>query len=419
MKAALLTMLCAAPCIFGAAKPRTVAVLNFTNASGAPSLDYLKSALPESVSATLSQNSSVKVVERAQITKVLSEIQLEQSGVLDGGEISRAGKLAKADVLLIGQFSGNPEKLTVVLKAVDVTSGVVLDGRTVEASLGDVLVQSGAAANSMMAIVSGRDLGYLTISSTPDDAEVLLDGALIGKTPIVEYKMAAGEHRIFIKKKGFKEQDNRIRVNAGERKKISESLAPARNAYSFHLGAGYRRFIPQSNLLTQGNVIVPRLGVAFGKFTAGAEMGIMLDLDHSYSYNSAFGTAIRQDRSYYLTTYSLAFDFEPFNDATYVSPFVGVFGGYARASDYRKLGDNTDQKLSSNDLFMYGARAGIEIMPKFIVSFIIEGRYETFNRNITRSVSFSNGVLGGLGSTDTSLSLANFSIGGAVRFNLQ
>ena len=76
MKAALLTMLCAAPCIFGAAKPRTVAVLNFTNASGAPSLDYLKSALPESVSATLSQNSSVKVVERAQITKAVSYTHL-------------------------------------------------------------------------------------------------------------------------------------------------------------------------------------------------------------------------------------------------------------------------------------------------------------------------------------------------------
>ncbi|MFO1471604.1 MAG: PEGA domain-containing protein [Turneriella sp.] len=417
MKAVLLTMLCAAPCLFGATKPRTVAVLNFTNTSGAPSLDYLKSALPESVSATLSQNGSVKIVERAQITKVLSEIQLEQSGVLDGGEVSRAGKLSKADVLLIGQFSGNPEKLTVVLKAVDVTSGVVLDGRTVEAGLGDVLVQSGAAANSMMAIVSGRDLGYLTISSAPDDAEVLLDGALIGKTPIVEYKIAAGEHRLYLRKKSFKESETSVNINRGERKSISENLAPQRKAYAVHLGLGYQRLIPQSSVLTQGNVAVPRVGIAFGKFTVGAEMSILLNMNHSYTYDSAFGTTISMPRSYYYTGYAVTFDFEPFDNATYVSPFVGAFAGFTRISDYKGLANGTTEKILSEDVMQFGARAGIEFLPKMPVSIIIEGRYQTFDRNIKRTLTTSNGILGAPASNDTSLSFANFSIGGSVRFN--
>lgn len=98
----------------------------------------------------------------------------------------------------------------------------------------------------MMAIVSGRDLGYLTVGASPVDAEVLLDGSLIGKTPLVEYKVAAGE-----------------------RKKMNELLAPARKASGIHLGLGNQRLIPQSNLLTQGNVIVPRIGISFGKFTTG------------------------------------------------------------------------------------------------------------------------------------------------------
>lgn len=402
---------------FAAKNTRSVAVLNFTNASGTASLDYLKSALPESVSATLSQNNSVKVVERSQIARVLSEIQLEQSGVLDGGEVSRAGKLARADVLLIGQFSGNPERLTVVLKAVDVATGIVLDGRTVETGLADVLTQSGQAANSMMAVVSGKDLAFLTISSVPDDADVLIDGSLVGRTPLVEYKVSAGEHRVFIKKKGYKEQETTIRVSARERKSFGETLPPQRKSYAVHIGLGYQRILPQSNVLTQGNVVVPRIGLSFGKLTIGAEITALLNMSHSYTYDSAFGTTISMPRSYYYTGYAATFDFEPFDNATYISPFVGAFIGYTRISDYKGLADGSTEKLVSHDLLQVGARAGIEILPKMPVSIVIEGRYQTFDRNIKRSVTSSNGIIGGPLSTDTSLSFANFSIGGAVRFN--
>jgi len=405
------------PAVTAAKGGRSVAVLNFTNSSGAASLDYLKSALPESISASLSQHGEIKVVERAQLTKVLSEIQLEQSGVLDSSVVSRAGKLAKADVLLLGQFSGNPEKLTVILKAVDVTSGVVLDGRTVEAGLADILNRAGAAANSMMAVVSGKALAYLTISSIPTDAEVLIDGAIIGKTPIVEYKIGAGEHRVFFRKQGYKEDETSVKLNAAERKTISETLAPARKPYAVHLGVGYQRFLPRSKELKEGNIIIPRIGIAFGKLTVGGEISIMLNLDHSYTYESAFGTTIKMPRSYYMTGYAITLDFEPFDNSTYISPFVGVFGGFARISDYKGLADNTTEKIRSEDVMQFGARAGFEILPKMAVSFLIEARYQVFDRDIVRSLSSSNGILGGLKSTDTNLSFSNFSIGGSFRVN--
>lgn len=396
---------------------KTVAVVNFVNSAGQPGLNYLKTALPESISGSLSASREVRVVERSGLTNILKEIELEQSGVVNTGEVARAGKLARADVLLMGSFSGNPEKITVTLKAVDVASGVVIEGRSVTAPLSDILEQCGQTSLAMAAAIAGGKMGLLTVTSTPDGAEVLVDGIVAGKTPLVEYKLSAGQHTLFVRKSGYQESEKNISVRAGTTERITETLAPARESVQMFMGFGYQRALPASNVLQAGNVFSGQLGINFGRWTADISFALNNGWNHSYTYATPFGS-LSQKREYTVSAFLLGIAVEPFSLGQYVSPYVGVFGGYTIVSDYRFKGaDDKRESVATHDLLQLGVKTGIEIMPKLRVSLFIEGRYNVFATTIQRSTYVSQGILGEPTSTTSDLSLTNFSIGGGARLN--
>lgn len=63
----------------------------------------------------------------------------------------------------------------------------------------------------------------LEISSTPDDAEIQIDGILVGMSPSTE-KISAGEHKIKVLKKGYAPWERTVKVEAGERLEIKAEL---------------------------------------------------------------------------------------------------------------------------------------------------------------------------------------------------
>ncbi len=399
------------------APKKTVAVVNFANVSGQPGLNYLKTALPESISGSLSASREIRVVERSGLSNLLKEIELEQSGVVNAGEVARAGKLARADALLMGSFSGNPEKITVTLKAVDVATGVVLEGRSVTAPLSDILEQSGQASLAMAAAIAGGKMGILTVSSVPDGADVLIDGIVVGKTPLVEYRLSAGQHTVFLRKSGYQEAENNVAVKAGITQRFDETLAPARESVQVFVGFGYQRAFPVVNTLQQGNVFSGQLGITFGRFTADLTYSLNNSWNHTYTYATPFGT-LSQNREYAVNSYLLGIAVEPFKAAQYVSPYVGVFGGYTRVTDYRLKGsDDTQERLVSFDLLQLGVKAGVEIMPKLRVSLFLEARYNAFTKSVQRSTYVTQGILGEPTSTTSDLNLTNISVGGGARLN--
>jgi TolB-like protein len=400
-----------------AAARNSVAVVNFSNSSASRSLDYLKTALPESVSGTLSSSREITVLERNELKQVLKEIELEQSGAVDSGQVARAGKLLRADVLLMGSFSGDAERINVTLRAVDVTSGAVIEGRSVSASLATILDEAGKAALAMASAIAGGKSGRLTVTSSPEGAEVLIDGIVIGTTPVVEYRLSAGSHSVFVRKPGYESAERNATIRPGETERLSETLAPAREAIQVFVGAGYARLFPMDSTLKQGNLFMGQLGITFGRWTADFSYGLTTGWDHSYSYSSPFG-ALSQSREYTLNSYLLGIALEPFTINPYISPYVGVFGGYARVSDYRLKGsDETKEKLASFDLLQLGIKAGVELFPKLKVSLFLEARYNAFTKSVTRGTYVSQGILGEPLSVSSELSLTNISFGGGARLN--
>lgn len=402
--------------LLAAPAKRAIAVMDFQNTSGQRSLDYLRTALPESLSGSLASSREIRVVERNSLGKVLKEIELEQSGAVDAGGVSRAGRLARADILFLGSFSGNPEKITVSMKAVDVATAVVLDARAVSAPLADILEQSGQAALSMVSAIQGNKTGFLTLTSNPEDVEVRIDGVNVGKTPLVEYKLSAGKHSVFLKKSGYRDEEREVTIQAGAVEKIDEALLPARKALNIFIGAGYQRLLPPSGPLKQGNLFSAQIGFAFGRWAFDLTYAFSPSWDHAYTYSTPFG-ALTDSRSYFFNAYLLGMTFEIF-EFRYFSPYVGIFGGFTQTTDYELSGsDKTSTKIATAELFQLGTKLGLEILPRQTVSLFIEGRYQFFPSSVSRTTKESQGVLGGPTQVNGTTNLSSLSVGGGIRLH--
>jgi hypothetical protein len=66
--------------------------------------------------------------------------------------------------------------------------------------------------------------GGLTVSSTPSGAQVFLDNAFIGITPLTLESVASGTHTVTIRMDGYEEYSTTTPVNAGATSTVSAAL---------------------------------------------------------------------------------------------------------------------------------------------------------------------------------------------------
>jgi len=65
-----------------------------------------------------------------------------------------------------------------------------------------------------------------TFTSVPVEAEVLLDGGLIGTTPLVHYPVEVGDHEVMIKKEDYAPIAKTIQIQPAEALTIEVKLSP-------------------------------------------------------------------------------------------------------------------------------------------------------------------------------------------------
>jgi TolB-like protein len=99
-------------CIFAGwsmalAQPMTVGVMPLANNSLAEkeAMEPLCKGLADMLNTELSNMSGLKVVERTTLEKIIREIGLGQAGLVDETQAQAAGKMAGAQVLLLGSFN--------------------------------------------------------------------------------------------------------------------------------------------------------------------------------------------------------------------------------------------------------------------------------------------------------------------------
>ncbi|MGH7468252.1 MAG: tetratricopeptide repeat protein [Longimicrobiales bacterium] len=102
--------------------PRTIGVFPFLN-GGKSSLAPLGRAFAELLTTDLSQTDRLVVVERAQVQRLLDEVKLGQSGLVDPQSAARAGRLLGAGRIVQGRLAGDESTLRVEVLVASVATG--------------------------------------------------------------------------------------------------------------------------------------------------------------------------------------------------------------------------------------------------------------------------------------------------------
>lgn len=71
-------------------------------------------------------------------------------------------------------------------------------------------------------------VGKLSIASTPDGADIEIDGSFVGNTPS-EVQVSEGDHAISVKKVGFKGWERKLKVSSGSSIHLSAELEKSPN----------------------------------------------------------------------------------------------------------------------------------------------------------------------------------------------
>ncbi len=104
----------------------SVAVMPFENLSRVSEIEWIGSGIAETVTTDLKKAKDLRVIERAQLKKVMEELKIKLLTGTDTKNAAEAGKLVGADQVVIGGFQRSGTKLRITARLVDVSSAEVL-----------------------------------------------------------------------------------------------------------------------------------------------------------------------------------------------------------------------------------------------------------------------------------------------------
>jgi len=103
---------------------RTVAVLNFKNATSRPETAWLSTAIPEMLTTELAAGEKVRTITGEQVAQMKINLSLPDSDTLTAQTLSQIGKTLGADLVVLGSYVALPGgKLRVDLHLQDVAAG--------------------------------------------------------------------------------------------------------------------------------------------------------------------------------------------------------------------------------------------------------------------------------------------------------
>jgi len=361
-----------------AQQKKTVAVLNFSNETGGDGLAYLSSSLSDSVTSTLSANDKIQTVERGRISAVIDEIKLDLSGMVSEENISKAGEITSANVIIVGSYTGNPDKITLTMRAVNVETAEVIYGKVITAGLGELFDIVSQEATVFASVITGEDTGRVSISTVPSGADIYIDGTNTGKSPLIEYLLPAGSHRLKVVKKGYREEDRNFIVEAEKHENIGISMIETIESYpwNFSIGAMYKHPFnsPSDSDLFKSALEVPvSVSYTFDRLTI--EGGYSFSkMDHSEMESDFTVDETEQERWYNVNTFSVSFLYTLYDDLQYISPYTGLFLGGSVFSDNRKnpVYEDERENLDKFGKFVIGPKFGAVFLPDYRLKPYIE-----------------------------------------------
>lgn len=199
----------------------TAAVMDLTTEQGVSASvsrmlsDYLRTQLFNTQKYTL--------VTRENMEQILKEQQFQLSGCTSQECIVQVGQLLGVRKMFTGSIGKIGATYMLTLKIIDVESGRIEKAETEECPKCEedaLIVSTRNITNRITGIKPSEEKpiskGKLSVISSPDNANVYLDGEKIGITPILEYELTAGKYGILLKKTDYETQISPIEILPGK-----------------------------------------------------------------------------------------------------------------------------------------------------------------------------------------------------------
>jgi len=136
VKALALAALAAA--LPAAAVEGPVAVMPFKNLNADPQLEWMRVGIVETMVSDLKKRSTLRVVERDQLDKALSEVMLQGQKGAEESTAARVGKLVGAKTIVLGAYQKAGSQLRITARFILTETGEVVDTAKTTGALSDV-----------------------------------------------------------------------------------------------------------------------------------------------------------------------------------------------------------------------------------------------------------------------------------------
>lgn len=105
----------------------------------APETKGLGTDIADTLTSVLSKKSGFKVVERQMLSKIIEELNLNNSGVIDPDSAVKAGKLLGANILIMGSYLKFMEQVKINIRLVDTETGAILKTASIKGRFNNIL----------------------------------------------------------------------------------------------------------------------------------------------------------------------------------------------------------------------------------------------------------------------------------------
>ena len=103
-----------------------IAVMEFKSLNTGTKNTTLGSMIAEMFTTEVVNNNSFKIVEREQLNKILGELQIGQSGVLDTTDAQKLGKILGAGAIITGSVMKMGDSLRIDSRIIEVETGIIV-----------------------------------------------------------------------------------------------------------------------------------------------------------------------------------------------------------------------------------------------------------------------------------------------------
>lgn len=301
---------------------RVIAMAPFKNASFNRGLDYLSTSIPEVLTTYLSSIEGVVIVERDQLDEILEEKLLALSGFGDSDSYDIIGEELSADSIIVGSFTTLGNYVRIDARLIDVSEVSVLGTYEVSGEIGKELENKiSALAQKIKFSLTDEPYGTVSIFGT-EDAQVILDGKLIGSLPISDRFLDVGYHSVVISKTGYQDKEATFEIEDGESLQLQYQLTKLPKLYQLSLGAGvYPYYLGSADRLKNKTGFYFNIEAYYKQVSLYASIG---QLNYDYDYQITTPGGGMDTNSLFMGNMDVITSLRYYPLTGFISPFIGA-----------------------------------------------------------------------------------------------